>query len=321
MFVLMYIRQEAVLSSRIEGTRSSLQDLLEAEAKLFKDRSQSEVYEVVNYVNAMRHGLKEINENEVSLAIPLIKEIHSRLLQNTRGTHLSPGELRTNQVWIGPSNCSIHQADFVPPPPHQVEQHLKDLVRFIKSDSELPPLLKVGLVHSQFETIHPFQDGNGRIGRLLITLMLCDDRMLSQPVLYLSKFFNRHRREYYDLLQSVRDEGKWENWLLFFLRAVVEVSRHAAFTATHILSMRDANRKVLNEKLGRSAALGHQVLDRLYALPIISVNEVQKITKTSYAAANSLVARLVNYGLLRETTNRSRNRLFSLYKYLELFDE
>ena len=319
LFVKMYIRVEAVLSSRIEGIRSSLEEVLQVEAQLFGSNDRTDVFEIVNYISATQHGLKNIEEHPLS--IPLILEIHHKLLQNTRGSRLSPGELRSNQVWIGPTGCRIHEAEFVPPPPDQIEIHMQRLEQFIAGNNEFPLLVKIGLVHSQFETIHPFRDGNGRMGRLLMTLMLCKDRVLAHPVLYLSWFFNRHRQEYYDKLQSVRDQGDWEDWLLFFLRAVEEVSKHAAKTVGRLLNLRENDRYVINEKFGKSAFNGHRLLDHLYEFPTTSVNEVRDITKTTFATANALVSRMVDFGILREITGRTRHRRFLLHRYVDLFEE
>ena len=319
LFVPMYIRKESVLSSKIKGTQSTLQDLLAAEAQIYANNHSNDVHEVMNYVDAMKHGLEQIEY--VPVSTPSLLEIHNKLLRNTRGLHLTPGTLRNKQNWIGPSGSSVHNAVFVPPPPHLVTQHMRDLDRFVERNVALPLLVKIGLVHAQFETIHPFRGGNGRVGRLIVTLLLCKSKVLEKPVLYLSWFFNRHRQEYYEKLQAVRDEGKWEDWLLFFLRAVEEVSMHAATTARRILEMREENRHLINDKLDRSAGNGHKVLDRLYEFPFVSVNEVRELTGTTFASANALVARMVECDLLREYTERSRNRRYLLNNYVGLFNE
>lgn len=209
-FVLMYVRKEAVLSSQIEGTQSSLQDLLAAEAKISAPNRPNDVPELVHYVGAMNYGLDRLSTLPVSTR--LIREIHAELLQGVRGSHLTPGELRTTQNWIGPAGCTLNEAGFVPPPPSELEQAMSRLERFIHYDTELPLLIKIGLVHAQFETIHPFLDGNGRVGRLLITFLLCEQNVLTKPVLYLSYFFKQHRQQYYEELQAVRDAGTWERW-------------------------------------------------------------------------------------------------------------
>jgi len=211
-----------------------------------------------------------------------------------------PGELRRTQNWIGPGGCTLSDATFVPPPPDIVPQALGDLEKFFHTASHLPLLIRIGLMHAQFETIHPFLDGNGRIGRLLITLLLCENGVLHKPVLYLSHYFKRHRQSYYDLLQAIRDNGAWEDWLEFFLRGVAEVSVQAADTSRRILTLRETHRNLITENLGYSAGNGHRVLERLFERPIVSVNEVRDFTRTTYPAANQLVERLVKIGILSE---------------------
>lgn len=319
LFVLMYIRKEAVLSSQIEGTQSSLQDLLAAEAKLFSPNHPRDVDEVVNYVSAMNLGLERLKELPISTR--LIREIHAELLQGVRGSRFSPGELRTSQNWIGPAGCTLNEATFVLPPHHEVPQKLAELETFLHTDTKLPLLIKIGMVHAQFETIHPFLDGNGRVGRLLITFFLCERQVLQKPVLYLSWFFKRHRQQYYEELQSMRDRGMWEQWLVFFLRGIVEVSGQATDTARQILTLREEHRHIVTENFGRAASNGHRVLEHLYKQPIISVSNVQGLIGTTYAAANGLVARLVESGILREYTGQSRNRRFMYQSYVDLFHD
>ena len=319
MFVLMYVRKEAVLSSRIEGTQSSLQDLLAAEAQFLSPTRPRDVAEVVNYVDAMRYGLERLSDLPVS--IRLIREIHRRLLRNVRGSNLTPGELRTSQNWIGPAGCSIGEATFVPPPPHFVPEALGDIERFLHRQDDLPVLSKVGLAHAQFETVHPFLDGNGRIGRLLITFLLTERGILQRPVLYLSHYFARYRQDYYDHLQAVRDRGDWEGWMLFFLMGVIEVSAEATATARRILLLREDHRRAITDNLGRAAGNGHRVLEHLYERPIISVNSVRSLIGTTYPAANQLVSRLVDSGILREITGYARNRVFAYRSYIDLFED
>ena len=237
LFVFMYVRKEAVLSSQIEGTQSSLQDLLAAEAHILSPGLPRDVDEVVNYVNAMNYGLARLAELPVS--VRLIREIHQRLLQGVRGARLTPGELRRTQNWIGPGGCGLNEATFVPPPPHQVPEALGALETFLHAESDIPALVQIGLAHAQFETIHPFLDGNGRVGRLLISFLLCQREILVKPVLYLSHYFTRHRAEYYERLQAIRDTGDWEGWLAFFLRGVASVSLEATDTARRILALRE----------------------------------------------------------------------------------
>jgi Fic family protein len=319
LFVFMYVRKEAVLSSQIEGTQSSLQDLLAAEAKLFDAKLPGDLDEVVNYVSAMNHGLARLPKLPVS--VRLIREIHAKLLAGVRGGRLKPGELRTSQNWIGPAGSTLNTASFVPPPHHVVPEALGELEKFLHRDDGLPPLVKIALAHVQFETIHPFLDGNGRIGRLLITFLLTERKVLHKPVLYLSHYFRQHRQAYYEHLQAVRDRGAWEEWLAFFLRGVSEVAVEAAETARRILQLREEHRAAITQKLGRAAGNGHKVLESLFDRPILSVNESRKMTGTSYAAANSLVSRLVEIGVLSEMTGHARNRRFRYAPYIALFSE
>ena len=319
LFVFMYVRKEAVLSSQIEGTQSSLQDLLAAEAQLYDERMPRDVDEVVNYVRAMNHGLARLPHLPVSTR--LVREIHAELMHGVRGGRLQPGELRTSQNWIGPAGCSLATASFVPPPHHAVPEMLGQLETFLHAEDELPPLVKIALAHVQFETIHPFLDGNGRVGRLLITFLLTERGVLHKPVLYLSHYFKQHRQAYYEQLQAVRDKGTWEAWLRFFLTGVVEVAVEAADTARRILRLREKHRAEITQHLGRVAGNGHKVLESLFDHPIVTVGEVHRITGTTYAAANALVARLVNLGVLAEMTGYARNRRFRYAPYISLFSE
>jgi Fic family protein len=319
LFVFMYVRKEAVLSSQIEGTQSSLQDLLAAEAQLFDPNLPRDVDEVVNYVRAMNHGIARLNELPVS--VRLIREIHTELMQGVRGGRLQPGELRTSQNWIGPAGSTINTATFVPPPHHVVPDALGDLEKFLHQTDTLPPLLKIALAHVQFETIHPFLDGNGRVGRLLITFLLTERGVLHKPVLYLSHYFKRNRQQYYDHLQAVREQGAWEPWLTFFLRGVIEVAAEAADTARRILHLREQHRSAITEHLGRAAGNGHRLLESLFDRPILAVNDARKLTGTTYAAANSLVSRLAALGILLEMTGYARNRRFSYAPYIALFND
>lgn len=317
LFVYMYVRKEAVLSSQIEGTQSSLQDLLAAEAHLNSPEQPQDVGEVVNYVAAMNHGITRLKELPVS--VRLIREIHQELMRGVRGSMLSPGELRTSQNWIGPGGCTLNDAVFVPPPPHEVPQALGQLENFLHSDNQLPLLVQIGLAHAQFETIHPFLDGNGRVGRLLITFLLCEKRVLCKPVLYLSHYFKKHRQRYYEQLQSTRDDGDWESWLAFFLQGVCEVSIEATETARRILALREQHRTDIADNLGAAAGNGHRLLEYLYQRPYVSVNEVRNLIGTSYPAANNLVERMVQIGVLAEITGQSRNRVFQYAPYVNLF--
>lgn len=319
LFVLMYVRKEAVLSSQIEGTQSSLNDLLRAEARIFDPDRPSDVREVSNYVAALNFGLERLEEFPVS--IRLIREIHERLLRGVRGAHLRPGELRESQNWIGPAGAALNNATFVPPPAHEVPNALSDLERFVHSKDTMPPLIRIGLTHAQFETIHPFLDGNGRIGRLLITFLLCQQGILQSPVLYLSHFLKANRAEYYEQLQNTREEGGWESWLKFFLHGVTQVSREATETARAIVDRREADRGKIVDQLGRVAGNALKVHELLFKFPLISVNPIAEMLDVSFTSANRLIERLVEIGILVEVTGNVRNRVFHYAQYINLFSD
>jgi Fic family protein len=242
-------------------------------------------------------------------------------MQGVRGSRLTPGELRRSQNWLGPSGSTLRDATFVPPPPETIPEALGKLEGFLHHYDDVPLLIKIGLAHAQFETIHPFLDGNGRVGRLLITFLLCERKALHKPVLYLSHFFKRHRQDYYDRLQATRDSGDWEGWLAFFLRGVERVSAEATETARRILLLREAHRAAITARLGRAAGNGHKVLESLFDRPIVSVSDVRNMTGTTYPAANNLVARLTALGILVEVTGHARNRRFRYEPYVRLFTE
>ncbi len=319
LFVFMYVRREAALSSQIEGTQASLIDLLEFEAQAAEPERPVDVEEIANYVSAMNYGLERLAELPVSLR--LIREIHERLLSGVRGSERTPGEFRRSQNWIGPPGCTLVDASYVPPPVEEMKDGLGEWESFIHDQQPMPTLIKVGLAHAQFETIHPFLDGNGRVGRLLITFLLVESEILARPLLYLSHFFKQHRQDYYDHLQAVRDEGAWEAWLRFFLRGVAEVALEATDTARKIVAMREDHRLLITSHLGRGAGKGLTFLEQLYFRPIVNVNTVMRITDLSFARANGLVRQLQDLGLLRETTGRRRNRVFAYEPYMALFRE
>lgn len=317
LFVFMYVRKEAVLSSQIEGTQSSLNDVLEAEAAIQDPNRPRDVDEVLNYVDAMNHGLARLAELPVSTR--LLQEIHERLLAKVRGADKLPGELRRSQNWIGPGGATLREATYVPPPPYEMTESLSDFERFLHGDDLVPALIRIGLAHAQFETIHPFLDGNGRVGRLLITFLLCERGTLQKPVLYISHYFKQRRTEYYDLLQRVRDEGDWESWLKFFLTGMAEVSREATDTAREIVALREQHRRLIAEEFGRVAGNATIVLERLYSQPFISVNQVAALTGVTYPAASSLMSKFVERGLLTEVTGQARNRRFQYSPYVRIF--
>ena len=319
LFVSMYVRREAVLSSQIEGTQASLMDVLEYEAIAQEVGPDSDVVEVINYIRALRYGLSRLGELPVSMR--LIKEIHEHLMRGVRGQEKSPGEFRRSQNWIGSTNCSLANAQFVPPPPHEMIMALNDLERFIHDKRPIPILIKLGLIHAQFETIHPFLDGNGRMGRLLITFLLCENGILKQPLLYLSHYFKKFRSEYYDRLQAVRARGDWEGWLAFFLEAVYQVSREASETARNVMRLRERDRNSIASKLGKGTARGLILHENLFKTPFTSIAGVKAMTGLSTSNAGTLVNKLVEIGILEELTGQQRNRAFVYREYLELFED
>lgn len=317
LFVAMYVRHEAVLSSQIEGTQSSLDDVLQFEIDAAGKQLPKDVEEVVNYVNAMNCGLERIAQ--LPLSLRLIREIHAKLMAGVRGSERTPGEFRRSQNWIGPQGCTLTTATFVPPPVHEMKAALDNFERFLH-DTSLPVLIHCGLAHAQFETIHPFLDGNGRVGRLLITFLLCERKVLHLPLLYLSLFLKVHRLEYYDRLMAVRQDGNWEGWLKFFLRGIAEVSQSATETARAIVHLRESHRQLIGDKLAGRAVLGMRLLDYLFEQPLLSVALVEKRLECSFVTANKLVVQMEELGMLRETTGWQRNRRYRFDPYLALFD-
>ena len=317
LFVVMYSRREAELSCQIEGTRSTLQDLLAFEAELVTPDSSSDVHEIVNYIRAMKLGLARIKDFPLSLR--LILEIHGCLMDGVRGRHLTPGQLRGAQNWIGPSGCRLENAAFVPPPPEEVAPAMSAWESFIRNTGNLPPLVQIGLAHAQFEIIHPFLDGNGRIGRLLITFLLCEKAILEHPILYLSRYFKEHREEYYQRLRAVHDQGDWEGWLMFFLKGVIRVSRESLNTARSILDLRENHRRIINQNMGRAAGNGLRILDRMFERPLFRVKDIRELLGITSTGAGNLVSRLEGLGLIREVTGRKRHRIFRHEPYLALF--
>jgi Fic family protein len=317
LFVYAYVRKEAVLSSQIEGTQASLIDVVEFESQAATSENPGDVEEVVNYVAAMNDGLSRLKE--LPLSLRLIREIHERLLQGIRGADRGPGEFRTTQNWIGASGSRPDTARHVSPPPHEMLQSLDNLEKFIHDETPMPLLVKVGLIHGQFETIHPFLDGNGRVGRLLITFLLCQRGVLQRPLLYLSYYLKQNRTEYYDRLQAVRDTGDWESWLKFFLRGVYAVAQEATATARKVVDLREEDRRKITEHMGTSAAKGLVLLEQLYSRPVVDVAAVSQMAARSMANANELVRKLVEIGVLKEISGRKRDRKFAYSAYLDLF--
>ena len=316
LFVAMYVRQEAVLSSQIEGTQSTLEDVLQFELDPRGHDLPRDVSEVVNYIRAMNHGLARLPT--LPLSLRLIREIHAILLEDVRGGQRNPGAFRREQNWIGPDGCTLHTATFVPPPAAALDTVLADLERFVHDTRSYPPLIHCGLVHAQFETIHPFLDGNGRVGRLLITLLLCERGILQLPLLYLSAFFKANRLDYYDWLMRIREQGDWEGWLTFFLRGVQTMGQSATATAQAIVALRETHRALLSERI--DSVNGFRLLDQLFRQPLTSIRMVEQALSCSYGTAGKLVESFVQLGLLREITGGLRNRRFRYEPYLALFE-
>lgn len=319
LFVFMYIRREAVLSSQIEGTEASLVDLLEYEARLERGDRKVDVREITNYIAALRYGLERISA--LPLSLRLMREIHEKLMTGVRGGEPSktPGEFRRSQNWIG--GPSPGAARFVPPPVQEMNESLYELEAFLHADSELPTLIRVAIAHAHFETLHPFLDGNGRVGRLLITFMLVHEKILPEPILYLSIFFKRYRQDYYDRLQAIREKGDWEGWLGFFLEGVSAVSAEATATAIQIVRLREETRAEISQKLGRRAGSALELLEHLFRNPVVDVSRVKEVTRLSQPAANALTNVMAEVGILKELTGKKTYRLFSFGRYLDLFQE
>jgi Fic family protein len=318
LFLYSYVRKEAVLSSQIEGTQSTLSDLLLFELEEAPGVPLDDVVEVSNYVAALDQGLKRLRGG-FPLSNRLVREVHEVLLSKGRGSSKEPGQFRRSQNWIGGTRPG--NAAFVPPPPGQVEDCMAALERFLNAEGDgIPVLVRAGLAHVQFETIHPFLDGNGRVGRLLITLLLCHAGVLSEPLLYLSLYLKQHKSEYFALLERVRKEGDWEAWLSFFLAGVRETAQGAVATAGRLSEMFAADRGRIVTR-GRKAGSALRVHDALKARPISSMSEVSRRTGLSFPAASSGMGELADLGIVRELTGKRRNRVFVYQQYLSVLNE
>lgn len=314
----LFVRKEALVSSQIEGTQSSFVDVLLFESKVQTAVPKEDVEEVSNYVAAMQHGLRRL-QSGFPPSLRLIREIHAILLRGGRGANKTPGEFRRSQNWIGGSRPG--SASFVPPPPEQMMQCLDSMERFLHDDKHgLPLLVEAGLVHVQFESIHPFLDGNGRLGRLLITLLLCAKGALKQPLLYLSLYFKAHRSQYYDHLQRVRTEGAWEEWLQFFLEGTATTAQEASETAMRVLRLFSADRRKI-EKLGRSASSALRVHEYMQRKPIANIAAAARALKLSIPTVTVALNHLVRLGIVEEVTGKRRDRLFTYSRYFNIVSE
>ena len=318
LFLYMYVRKEAVLSSMIEGTQSSLSDLLIFELEHQPGVPLDDVREVSNYVAALNHGLKRLTE-DFPLSLRLLKEIHGLLLSKGRGKDRSPGEFRKSQNWIGGARPG--NAAFVPPPPDKVVACMGQLELFLHDKPEKTPvLLKSALAHVQFETIHPFLDGNRRLGRLLITLLLCSSGVLKEPMLYLSLYFKSHREQYYQLLNDVRLTGNWEAWIDFFADAVIETATQAVNTAKKLLALAEEDGQRIAD-MKRISGSAHLVHKSMLEHPMASPNRVQQKTRLSPATVNTCLRELEKVGILKEITGKKRNRIYSYVAYIDIMNQ
>jgi Fic family protein len=317
LFLYMYVRKEAVLSSQIEGTQSTLSDLLRFETESINGEPVDDIREVSNYVDAMMFGLERMQQ--LPLSLRLIREMHQRLLDSGRGGTKSPGEFRTSQNWIGGTRPG--NAMFVPPPPNEVMTCLGDWETFIHEDTpSIPPLIKAGLIHVQFETVHPFLDGNGRLGRLLITLYLCAAGVLRQPLLYLSLYFKTRRADYYRLLQEVREYGTWEAWLEFFLEGVAETADQAFETANRIARLFDDDRERIVRESERTGSV-LQIHEIMRTSPYLTAASAAKRSGLTVPTVNAALDQLQKLGIVEEATGRRRGRVFVYRAYMDILGE
>jgi len=319
LYTYFYVRKEAVLSSQIEGTQSSLSDLILYENNEIPGVPVEDVSEVLQYVKAMYHGLKRLRKDDFPLSLRLIREIHEILLSSGRGSEKMPGEFRTSQNWLGGTRPG--NAKFVPPPASEVIACLGALEKFIhEKHLHMQVLVKTAFVHVQFETIHPFLDGNGRLGRLLITLLLCAEGVLQEPLLYLSLYFKQHRETYYDLLHRVRTEGDWESWLQFFLTGVYETANQAAQTSRGILELFQNDQQRI-ERLGRAIGTTLRIFKLLQCMPLISIPRASQETHISIPTVTAALTRLQELGIVHEVTSKRRSKLYSYEKYIDILSE
>ena len=312
LFISMYVRKEALMSSQIEGTQATLEDVLDPKIEANTNRN---VADVVNYIKATEFAIKRLHE--LPLCNRLIKETHAVLMEGVRGQEKSPGEFRRSQNWIGGQGSTLKNARYIPPSPDDMIEAMSDLEKYINADDELDALIRAALIHYQFETIHPFLDGNGRVGRLLITLFLMEKRVLSTPALYISYFLKKNRVEYYDRMTEVRAKGNYEQWVTFFLRALLESAEDATATIDEQIALHDKNAAVISG-MGRAAKNAMLVFEYLEANPIIEIRKTAEALSITFNTASSAVKRLTDAGILVQTTNASRNRTFAYEDYLSI---
>lgn len=314
LFVAFYVRKEALLSSQIEGTQCSLDEVIQVDEKTSEVEP---VAEVVNYINAMNYGLENLSTLPISKR--LIHNIHKKLLEGVRGREKTPGEYKHAQNWIGPPGSKIEEAEYIPPAPHMMEEYMSDFEKYYHEDhkeNKFPPLIETAILHSYFETIHPYADGNGRLGRLLITFMLCERKILDKPLLYLSLFFKENKSHYYDLLMNVRLNGEWEEWIKFFLRGVRNTSLEAIRTANEIKSLQEKDRNSMLQESSHKIAI--QCFDLICRYPIISISVVVKKLNSNYPSIKRVFDDLIRLGILEYHSTKRRKKIFSYAKYLQI---
>lgn len=312
LFVSMYVRKEALMSSQIEGTQATLEDVLDP---LLDANANRNVADVVNYIKATEFAIQRLQE--LPLCNRLIKETHAVLMEGVRGQEKSPGEFRYSQNWIGGQGSTLKNARYIPPSPDDMIEAMSDLEKYINADDDLDSLIRAALIHYQFETIHPFLDGNGRVGRLLITLFLMEKKVLTTPALYISYFLKKNRVEYYDRMTEVREKGNYEQWIKFFLQAIMESAEDATNTIDELIALHDANVDVIS-KMGRAAKNAMLVFNYLETNPIIEIRKTAEALDVAFNTVSSAVSRLVDAGILVQTSKVSRNRTFAYEAYLDI---
>ena len=312
LFISMYVRKEAVISSQIEGTQCTLDDVLDPEVE---SNANLDVSDVINYVKATQYAVNRLEQ--LPLCCRLIREVHEVLMEGVRGQDKTPGEFRFSQNWIGPANCALKDARYIPPNVEDMENAMSDLEKYINENSEYDPLIRIALIHYQFETIHPFLDGNGRIGRLLILLYLMEQGLLAKPVIYISYFLKKNQVEYYDRISEVRRSGNYEQWIRFFLEAVSKAAIDSMESINQLLSLHEKNVSLL-PKTNRSKDNLRTLFDYIEQYPIIDIKRTANELSVSYNTVSTAVNKLVELGILRETTNAARNRVFAYEDYLKI---
>jgi Fic family protein len=317
LFVAIFAKKEALLSSQIEGIQASLEGILLLEAGITPRENKAETRKVLKYIKAMNFGIQQIRENNFTFSLSFIKEIHKFLIKRVRGSFSIPGEFRISQNWIGPPGTSIKRAIFIPPPKYLLNELMSDLEKFIHAKDKIPPLVKIALIHAQFETIHPFLEGNGRIGRLLITLYLFWRGILTRPLLYLSLYLKKNKDKYNDLLMRIRFKGDWERWLKFFLQGVIEASEEALSSAKEIIELKeDLIERMLTKKIGGIFAI--KLMDILFEKPLISIPDIANNLRANLQTAINLVDKFQDFRILREITGKQRFRKYLFVDYIDI---